>query len=1088
MPELRHGMAVPTAMRVGTAPVLAAYFGAFQIWPTVGGIIAVISATSGDSVAVIEGTVIGPPVTGTITATSGNSTASIIGAVGDNISGILDASSGDSVGVLAGAVAMGGTVVATSGDSTAVIVGVLAISGTIVATSGDSTADIVGSLGDNVSGVLEATSGDSQGFIAGDVAYSGVLAATSGDSTAFIDAIMSLAGILSATSGDSTASIDGVTAIPGTLAGTSGDSTGTFAGSVTVIGVMTATSDDSTAVIVGALAITGTISATSGDSTAVITGSLGSNVSGTLDATSGDSTAVMSGDIGLTAQIVATSGDSTAAITGEVALSGTVVATSGDSTASITGTISATAFPSIGASNSESGTAMGTQAINMPTGITAGNLLLAIATNDNPSTTNMTPSTGWTAIHSQVQGSNVLKLAVMARMADGGANDNLTITGAAQDYCVTTHRIVDHGAVNVADITVGSAVGTTGNADPPNVDAGAARHFLWLTAAAVDATTGNTITGVPTGYTQVGTTLTSASSTSSCLLAVAQKTADTQTENPGTFTNTSRPWIGVTIGIPKDPAPSLTGTISATSGDSTSTITGAVALSGTLTGTSGDSTATITGDVMENPFDDFNRADNASLGTPWTIRNTGTTTNMRITSNRAVPGADTQDSTMQYGTYVHDDTGYVQAKVRCDNGFAGIQALITLPFRNEVEMIIHPDGEFRIVEHNNGTEVVLDSATGAGDIEYLLRMEWEIVGSTTTLRGYVDGVLTLEGTTGNHITPGNVGISSYRQGGTLYFDDFEAGVLVPPVLTPPGVPTGLTATAGDGQVSLTWSAPGSNGGSAITDYQVQWRTTAGPGSWNTFSDGTSTATSATVTGLTNGTSYDFQVAAINAIGTGSFSATDTETPVSAGSPVVYKGGWGGEWTGTTVTFSLPGTAAVGDTVIYFLTSEAVSGATITAVPTGTTRLDGVSSTANAEVSDGGSNSFKQFAYIQTLASGFDPTPSFTFSTSVYANLVCHLLEGDVNASSWVSLNESVNAGSVRMPAVTVPANGLAVGTVASYQNGRASAAANWTAATGGDNRGILRRSTTTATQELASGFISAGDADWISIAVLLVGA
>jgi hypothetical protein len=50
------------------------------------------------------------------------------------------------------------------------------------------------------------------------------------------------------------------------------------------------------------------------------------------------------------------------------------------------------------------------------------------------------------------------------------------------------------------------------------------------------------------------------------------------------------------------------------------------------------------------------------------------------------------------------------------------------------------------------------------------------------------------------------------------------------------------------------------------------------GSWTPFSDGTSTATTATVTGLTNGVNYDFRVAAVNGIGTGAWSNVDDAMP------------------------------------------------------------------------------------------------------------------------------------------------------------------------------------------------------------------
>lgn len=87
----------------------------------------------------------------------------------------------------------------------------------------------------------------------------------------------------------------------------------------------------------------------------------------------------------------------------------------------------------------------------------------------------------------------------------------------------------------------------------------------------------------------------------------------------------------------------------------------------------------------------------------------------------------------------------------------------------------------------------------------------------------------------------------------------------------PGSPTGLTATAGNASAVIAWVAPASNGGSAITDYVIQFSGDGG-GTWTTFADGTSTATTATVTGLTNGSPYVFRVAAVNALGTSAYAA------------------------------------------------------------------------------------------------------------------------------------------------------------------------------------------------------------------------
>ena len=86
----------------------------------------------------------------------------------------------------------------------------------------------------------------------------------------------------------------------------------------------------------------------------------------------------------------------------------------------------------------------------------------------------------------------------------------------------------------------------------------------------------------------------------------------------------------------------------------------------------------------------------------------------------------------------------------------------------------------------------------------------------------------------------------------------------------PGAPTSVTATGISKGATVSFTAPASNGGTAITGYTI----TSNPGNKTV----TTTTTSGTVTGLTNGTSYTFTVIATNAKG--------NSTPSTASSSII----------------------------------------------------------------------------------------------------------------------------------------------------------------------------------------------------------
>jgi len=181
----------------------------------------------------------------------------------------------------------------------------------------------------------------------------------------------------------------------------------------------------------------------------------------------------------------------------------------------------------------------------------------------------------------------------------------------------------------------------------------------------------------------------------------------------------------------------------------------------------------------------------------------------------------------------------------------------------------------------------------------------------------------------------------------------------------PGAPTALGATRGNTQVGLSWTAPASDGGTSITDYIVEYKLTSEPTTWTIFSDGTSAGTTATVTGLTNGLSYDFRVRAVNFIGNSIASNTATRTPGPAIAPDAPTGVTAVEGnTQATITFTAPvdngGASITSYTVTSspgsFTSSGASSPRTVTGLTNGVSYTFTVTATNSAGTSVASSSS------------------------------------------------------------------------------------------------------------------------------------
>jgi titin len=92
---------------------------------------------------------------------------------------------------------------------------------------------------------------------------------------------------------------------------------------------------------------------------------------------------------------------------------------------------------------------------------------------------------------------------------------------------------------------------------------------------------------------------------------------------------------------------------------------------------------------------------------------------------------------------------------------------------------------------------------------------------------------------------------------------------------PPSAPTGLAAFSGDATATLSWNAPGYDGGSPVLGYRIYRGTT--PGS-ETFLQSVGTVTTFTDTNVVNGTTYSYRVSAENANGEGALSSAASATP------------------------------------------------------------------------------------------------------------------------------------------------------------------------------------------------------------------
>ncbi|EPD41296.1 DUF4347 domain-containing protein, partial [Delftia acidovorans] len=175
--------------------------------------------------------------------------------------------------------------------------------------------------------------------------------------------------------------------------------------------------------------------------------------------------------------------------------------------------------------------------------------------------------------------------------------------------------------------------------------------------------------------------------------------------------------------------------------------------------------------------------------------------------------------------------------------------------------------------------------------------------------------INLNGSTNIADSVGNGPPATFSSGGTHT-------VAVP---VAPGAPTGATATAGNAQASITFAAPASNGGSAISTYSA---VASGGGGQTGYCTGP-TACTITVPGLTNGISYSFNVTATSGAGLTSAAAT-TNTVVPKGTQTITFANPGAQNFGTTPTLAASSSAGASYPVTFASSTMGVC----TVTPTG----------------------------------------------------------------------------------------------------------------------------------------------------------
>jgi hypothetical protein len=184
--------------------------------------------------------------------------------------------------------------------------------------------------------------------------------------------------------------------------------------------------------------------------------------------------------------------------------------------------------------------------LDLPTGITAGDLLIAGMACDGASTIGW--PAGWTAFASSEATDPSTELAY--RFADGSEGSSISITtSTTEEPTAFCYRITGAHPSAAPEATIGSVVNTTSPNPPSLSPSWGSAKTLWIAFVAVDDQ-GGEVTGFPSNYPDNRLANHSESGANSSCIGVATRELEAASDDPNTFTlATTRSSLPITIAV-----------------------------------------------------------------------------------------------------------------------------------------------------------------------------------------------------------------------------------------------------------------------------------------------------------------------------------------------------------------------------------------------------------------------------------------------------------------------------------------------------------------------------------------------------------